>query len=168
MDKIIVIKNLDGSCAIVNPAPNLFDITSRDRIELNDKGILSLSATDDEIMEFVISKSNLEGKEFRITDKSNIPQDRVFRNAWTDDNNTETVDIHIEKAQEIKKNNFRELRKPILEKLDADYMKALEASDIVAQQEIANKKQLLRDVTDLPLPTDIEDLKTFIPDILKS
>ena len=76
--------------------------------------------------------------------------------------------INIFKAKEIWKDKFRQARKPILEKLDVDYMRALEAGDVQKQQEIAAKKQALREVTNTPLPNDLEGIKNTWPDVLNS
>jgi uncharacterized protein YdaT len=57
------------------------------------------------------------------------------------------ITINLNKAKDITKNRLREERKPLLEKLDVDYMKAIEmqadATEIVAE------KQRLRDITKL-------------------
>lgn len=96
--------------------------------------------------------------------KDDVPSDRFFRNAWCfcEDNG---ISVSLDKAKEIKLDQFRELRKPLLEKTDIDFMKALESdaslSDIVA------KKQALRDVTTVELPDDLVELKDFIPEVLK-
>lgn len=100
-----------------------------------------------------------------IEDESLIPSDRDFRNAWTDDLDTKTIDIDISKAHEIKKEQMRAERKPLLEALDIEVMKALEnGTDTKA---LSLQKQDLRDVTKLELPTDIEALKAFMPHCLK-
>lgn len=91
-----------------------------------------------------------------------IPTDRTFRNAWK--LNNMNIDHDLTKAQEIKKNQFRTLRKPLLDSLDVEYMKALEQDHDVTP--IITKKQELRDVTSLVLPTTIEELKTFLPECL--
>jgi hypothetical protein len=56
----------------------------------------------------------------------------------------------MEKAVEIKKNNLRQERAKVLAQLDIDFMKAVEQSNTASQQEIAAKKQALRDITDKP------------------
>ena len=71
-----------------------------------------------------------------------------------------------EKMKEIQKNKFRIARKPILEKLDIEYMRALENNNVVKQQEIASMKQQLRDITDIPLPEDLVSIKNTWPSIL--
>lgn len=164
MNKVIVINNGDGTCAVVVPCPDMFDPNSKTRGLLASNGIVFNS--DEEVLQFIINKDVPEGKEYRITDVSNLPQDRTFRNAWTDDNPTETVDVDVEKAKEIKKDHLRELRKPLLEKLDIAYQRADESSDSDKKAEIAAQKQALRDVTSVELPDDVDQLKAFVPDIL--
>lgn len=74
--------------------------------------------------------------------------------------------IDINAAKEIWKDKFRQARKPILEKLDVDYMRALETKNLQAQQDIITKKQNLRQVTDIRLPDTIEGIKNTWPNIL--
>jgi hypothetical protein len=63
------------------------------------------------------------------------------------------IKINIDKAKEIQKNMMRVVRKPLLEKLDVDFVKALEfGSDL---EEIKIKKQELRDVTNLVTEAEI-------------
>ena len=59
MDKRIVYKNDDGTLAIIIPA---------------DCGLT---------IEEIAAKDVPTGKEYHIVDKSEIPSDRTFRNAWT-------------------------------------------------------------------------------------
>ena len=96
-----------------------------------------------------------------------IPTDRIFRNAWEDNDG---IKVNMPKAREIHKNKLRELRKPLLEALDMDYMRADEQNDQAKKNEIATKKQALRDVTDdkaIESAQTPEQLKAVIPDILK-
>lgn len=163
---IIVVKNDDGSCSIVHPEPEMFDINSRTRQNLAAAG--HIFKTDEEILDFIIDLNNLQGKNYRIASKSILPANKDFRAAWTDDLDTDTVDIDIQKAKEIHKNTLRALRKPVLDKLDVEYMKADEAGDEEGKKSIAQKKQSLRDITSLEMPSDLTELKNFIPDILKN
>lgn len=66
--------------------------------------------------------------------------------------------IHLDK--------FRTARAPKLQKLDVDYMKAIEVEDHVKAAEIAVQKQELRDVTKTPLPDTLEEIKAVWPEIL--
>jgi len=78
------------------------------------------------------------------------------------------ITINLDKAKEIQKNRWRTARKPILEKLDTQFMRAVETGDTSKQQQIATQKQSLRDVTttDLSSVTNTEELKNVWPDIL--
>lgn len=164
-NKVIVVNNGDSTCSIVTPTPEMFDSQSRSREDLRSRGIDFTS--DEEVLNYIQSVNVPKGLSSRIVDLDQVPSDRTFRQAWTDDNNTDTVDIDITKAKEITKDMFRELRKPILESLDVESMKALESEDKSAISEIAAKKQELRDVTAIELPNDIEELKQVMPECLK-
>ena len=79
------------------------------------------------------------------------------------------ITVDMTKAREIKKDHIREERKPLLEKLDADFMKALENGDTTEQQAVKTKKQALRDATDDPAieaATTAEELSAVRPSIL--
>ena len=78
------------------------------------------------------------------------------------------ITINLDKAKKIQKNRWRTARKPILEKLDTQFMRAVETGDTAKQQQIATQKQALRDVTttDLSSVTTPEELKNVWPDIL--
>lgn len=74
------------------------------------------------------------------------------------------IKINIEKAKEIKKEQLRQERKPMLEQLDVEMMRALEASDSQKQSEVTAKKQALRDATkhdSLVNASDAEQLKSL-------
>jgi len=73
---------------------------------------------------------------------------------------------NIDKAKAIHLNKFREARKPLLEKLDVEYMRALESNDSIKAAEIAAKKQELRDVTKILLPNTLAEIKEVWPSIL--
>lgn len=76
------------------------------------------------------------------------------------------VSVDFTKAKEIQKNKWRDLRAPILEKLDIEYMRALEVGDTSKQELIKSQKQALRDVTSIELPDSLEEIKNTVPDIL--
>ena len=81
-----------------------------------------------------------DGNEIDAT-SATVPSDRHFRNAWALDGTVITEDLAAAKL--IFSDKIREARKPLLEALDTDYMKALETSaDTTA---IVANKQKLRD-----------------------
>jgi hypothetical protein len=63
------------------------------------------------------------------------------------------IKINLDKAKEIHKDKLREVRKPLLEKLDVDFVRALEFGDDTAS--IAAQKQALRDVTNIVTEAEI-------------
>jgi hypothetical protein len=158
---LIVFKNTDGQVIIITP-------------DFTNPQILSSSleeAVDHYSKQYTFI--NLKNLAYRVVHHDNFPllpngeHDKSFRNAWTDDNPTETIDVDMVKAIEIHKNKLRELRKPKLESLDIQYQIADEENNAETKKEIASKKQELRDVTNQKWPSTPEELKNFIPDILK-
>lgn len=99
-----------------------------------------------------------EGLTYKIVSDDNIPTDRYFRNAW--DIKSGKVVTDIAKAKEIKKEIIRQERKPLLEALDIDYIKAQETkSDTSA---IIAEKQRLRDITkEVDNLKSVDELKNF-------
>jgi hypothetical protein len=70
------------------------------------------------------------------------------------------ITINLNKAKDITKDRLREERKPLLDKLDVDFMKAVEVQADTA--DIVAEKQRLRDVTDLvDTATTLEELKAL-------
>lgn len=75
------------------------------------------------------------------------------------------IQVNINKAKDITKDKLREERKPLLEKLDVDFQRALETgadtTDIIA------KKQALRDATNqVNTMNTVEELKlAILPDV---
>ena len=84
--------------------------------------------------------SDKDGKEIDSA-SATVPSDRHFRMAWALDDKVITEDLAA--AKTIFADKIREARKPLLEALDADYMKALETSSDTAA--IVTDKQALRD-----------------------
>jgi len=81
------------------------------------------------------------------------------------------ITVDMTKAREIKRDMVRAERKPLLERLDVEFMRAQEAGDTTLQQEIAAKKQALRDATVDPVidaATTPEELKAATPAALKN
>lgn len=99
-----------------------------------------------------------------IIEESQLPLDQTFRDAWIIENGLILVDIA--KAKEIWLNKFRKVRGPILSSLDIEFMRAVEKRDINLQNEIAFKKQILRDITLTELPNTTEEIKATWPEVL--
>jgi len=128
-------------------------------------GILTLAGDWTGSAEEAVYKCVKDPAEFKEIE--NLIIDNTFFNAYEFDS-VLGAKINTTKAKEVWKNKFRIARKPILEKLDIEYMKAIENNNTQKQEEIAAQKQALRDVTDISLPDDLEDLKNTWPDILNS
>ena len=115
-------------------------------------------------IEEIAAKDVPEGVPFKIVDILDI--DDAYFNAY-EFHPVDGCKVNIDKAKAIHLDKFREARKPMLSKLDVDYMKAIEVEDHVAASAIAVKKQELRDVTKPPLPDTLQEIKETWPDILK-
>jgi hypothetical protein len=63
------------------------------------------------------------------------------------------IKINVDKAKEIQKDKMRVVRKPLLEKLDVDFVRALEMGEDTST--IAAQKQALRDVTNIVTEAEI-------------
>ena len=103
-----------------------------------------------------IAKKDVPTKNYKIIDGQELDKlDNKFRDAWTCDSKMNpSIDINL--ARDIWKNRIRQARQPVLEKLDIDYMKALEANEDTTN--IVKYKQELRD---LPQSPDIESAKSI-------
>jgi hypothetical protein len=94
-----------------------------------------------------------------------LDMDNDYFDAYEFNEETGAV-LNMDKAKAIRLDQFRAARKPLLEALDVDYMRALEVEDSVAAAAIAVRKQELRDITKLPLPDSLDELKAFLPSAL--
>ena len=86
---------------------------------------------------------NING-DVREASSLTVPTDRTFRGAWQF--NGDAVDVDMTAALAIHKDNLRAERKPRLDALDVEYMKALEAG--TGADAIATQKATLRNITD--------------------
>jgi len=110
-------------------------------------------------VEQIAEKDVPQGCPKMICDSEDIPQEAVLFNAWTYDDsvNGAPINIDVAAAHELWKTEWRRARKPILEKMDVEWMRALEQGNTSLTQEIAAKKQILRDVTATALPVKDQD-----------
>ena len=75
------------------------------------------------------------------------------------------ITIDINKAKEVWKDKIREARKPALEKLDVDFMKATEQGTDTTS--IVNDKQTLRDLpSQVDTATSVDEIKLVWNDML--
>lgn len=72
------------------------------------------------------------------------------------------ITINMDKAKQIFKDKIREVRKPLLEAKDGEYIRHLEMGDSEKIAAVAAEKQLLRDApadANIDAATNIEELK---------
>ena len=126
-------------------------------------GVLIPSEKTKLTLEQIQQKDVEDGAESRIIYRADVPEELTFRDAWDASfENYEGVFIDMEKARYIAQNKIRRYRKPVLETLDVEYMKASEFQDSATMAEVAAKKQVLRD---LPASPAIQEATT--PEELK-
>lgn len=114
-------------------------------------------------IEETLEKIKNDGNEYVIVDNYSI--DSYFHDAYEFDKEV-GAKLNIDKAKEVQRNKWREARKKRFEKLDLQFMLALEKGDTELQKIISNKKQELRDITKTFLPDDLEEIKISWPNSL--
>ena len=119
-DTRFIYANDDGGICIVTPADNT-DLT----------------------LDQIKDKDCPNGKTVYTVNKSAIPTDRSFRNAWTYTEYIMGFGIDMAKAREIHKTNIRLAREEKFKELDIEFQKALETG--ASTTDIVAKKQALRD-----------------------
>lgn len=132
--KKIIYTRPDGGLSVVHPVLNTLG---------EEDGF-----TEEQAFDRALDKIPTDASNVRIVDESDIPTNRTFRNAWVDTGNSVTHDIT--KCREIHKSRLRDWRAPKLLALDIAYQRADEAGDGAQKKQIANEKQLLRDITKNP------------------
>lgn len=154
---------------VLRDAPPL--VISQERFEL---GLASEGVTffypdvDRELEKWSLDQRNAVVS-WREIPLAGIPADRTFREAWCDVTPAAQVDVDMVRAREIHRNHLRTLRAPKLAALDVDYQRADELGDTKLKQEIARRKQTLREITDDPAieaAQTPEELKAVIPAVL--
>ena len=143
--KCIVLERSDGGITIRHPAP-----AARLAGEPEDDFLERIRTS---------SRRQRDAKAFTVIEEAEVPTDLTFRDAWTFEDKRFGVDMP--KALEVQKDRLRRARVPLLEALDLQFMRALEAGE--GTQAIVAEKARLRDVTKHP---DLESAKT--PDELKA
>tara|TARA_R110000868_G_scaffold161317_1_gene391501 strand:+ start:8833 stop:9294 length:462 start_codon:yes stop_codon:yes gene_type:complete len=142
----------DGSVAIVMPTPEFCACPDSDVYKL-------------------AQKSMPLGTHFEVLDVADIPTDRYFRNAWRlGAPLSKSIDIDRPHAERIHLDCLRKVRNQKLEELDLPFQFALESKDIMMQNNIASKKQALRDMPqncNMDLLDTTDKIKAFVPDILQ-
>ena len=156
--KVIIYKNNDNRLSVINPCYK-DDMTNQEK---------------DEYVIFIQNKDvpkNIDNSAIPswIIDSDDLRDIKNIRNAWNV-NDSGQIYFNRDKAIEIKKEQFRNLRKPLLEKLDVEFMRALENGDTSSIPIITQKKSDLRDITSVDFNSydTPQKLHEFIPDLLKT
>jgi hypothetical protein len=156
--KVIIYKSDDGGMTVVYPAyqPE-WNKTEQDEFLLfvQNKDVPKMTDGSTRISWIIEGEETLKLRYLRIAWKVNNDGQMYF------DRNT---------AEELKKEQFRNLRKPLLEKLDVQFMRALEVGDTSTIQIVTQKKSELRDITSVDFSSydTPQKLHEFIPDLLKT
>lgn len=103
----------------------------------------------------------------RPINPADIPQDRTYRNAWTDRGGK--IDHDMGKARDIHRDRLRAARAPQLAQLDVDYQRADEVKDETRKAQIVAAKQVLRDMPADPrieAAATVDDLKELTLEVL--
>ena len=156
--KVIIYKNNNNRLSVINPCYK-DDMTNQEK---------------DEYVIFIQNKDvpkNIDNSTIPswIIDSDDLRDIKNIRNAWNV-NDSGQIYFNRDKAIEIKKEQFRNLRKPLLEKLDVEFMRALENGDTSSIPIITQKKSELRDITSVDFNSydTPQKLHEFIPDLLKT
>ena len=129
---------------------------------------------DDKLIESIKeSMTELYGK-CRVIERDDLPDfypdfyDAINpKDGFEKENNFQNSIVYdIDKAKEILKNMWRKAREPIFQDLDTQYIIALEKRDTNKLAEISTKKQQLRDITNLEIPNNFQEIQNFWPEIL--
>jgi hypothetical protein len=119
--------------------------------------------TDDEFLEWCAQRSVPSGIVYQTTDRSAIPKDRTFRDAWRAQGRFVVEDV--EKAKEVTKNILRAKRAALLDALDVEFLQALEKGQSTAS--VVAEKQRLRDITKEPdKASTVEELRVMASTLL--
>lgn len=119
--------------------------------------------TQTECLDFVEKNNCSKYKIYQPNQKRNMTFLSCF--IWSSEKSDFVIDIP--KAKEIKKALLRQIRSVLFQKLDTAFMKAIELDDLQQKEYIVSLKKQFRDITDLDLPNEEEELLDFMPAIFK-
>jgi hypothetical protein len=131
MTKVIVYTKSDGSVTVRVPCPH-----DQKADEAEDDFLARVMA--------VPVRSGV-AVSAHILERSDVPTDREYRNAWTYRGGK--FDHDMSKAKEAHRDKIREARKPLLDAQDLEVSKALANGDSVKVAAAEAERQRLRDAT---------------------
>lgn len=149
MKKIIYTRS-DGRLCVIHPVINTHPTPEQ--------------ITEDEALERARKDIPPDAIDPQIVDEAAVPADRTFRNAWTAAPGQIVHDMA--KCRAIHRDRIRALRKPLLESLDAQWMKAIATGDSGAAAAAEAKRQRLRDAPADPsidAARTVDELKAVVP-----
>ncbi len=109
--------------------------------------------------QFDAEKRPIKGWRYIMPD--DLPKHRIYRAAWKDTGTA--IDHDMDRARAHHRKMIRHLRRPAMDKLDGEWMKAVAKNDATTARAIDEKRQALRDA---PADPRIDAAKT-IDDLLK-
>lgn len=166
IDSILLTPNEYGTVTVSFLPPELFDKTSKSYALMVENGIPCESG--DDLLNHFLLMSGLDRESSVIIHRDDLLPEDLFRMAWKITDGKLAVDM--DKAAVIKMADLRKIRDDKLAALDVPYMKALERGVVDEISDIVAKKNALRDLPetiDLSVYTTAQELKDFIPAILK-
>lgn len=107
---------------------------------------------------------------YRVVEEAKIPTDRTFRDAWTDDFDTDTVDVCMGTAKQLHMDNIRQARAVKFVELGFPNRLDSDLENAIIPEATRNKLQTLRDIPqniDLGVATTPEELKSIWPEELE-
>jgi hypothetical protein len=147
MMKVLVFRETDGSLSIMTPlAPGR-----------RNPGEPARPVTEERLkdLKIRIEKSNPDIEFIGAIEKKELPRGRNWRNQWRVVDGKVSVDMPL--ARKEKMRQIREERDKRLATTDGPWLRAQETRDIKEQQELGEKRQVLRQI---PQNTDLESIKT--------
>jgi hypothetical protein len=118
--------------------------------------------TNDECLKFI---EKIKPKAYKIVPVENqLPMQFYPAFYWNEEKNSPDINLYV--AIELKKEELRILREPLLQKLDILFIKALEQDNQDYKNKIVNYKNALRNITNGFFPSDVGILLYFYPTIL--
>lgn len=152
--KRILIQKPDGEIDFLHPSP---------------RARAAFKGTDEEFLAALAAKRVPVGCTWAAIDESDYPgEHRAYRRAWRA--NSGRIEIDLDAAREIHRNRIRSARKPVLEHLDSEWMKAMGQGDAAKAAVVEAKRQALRDApasTEIDSAKTIDDLKAVWPEVLR-
>lgn len=96
-----------------------------------------------------------EGVSHTVIDAADLPADRTFRKAWATRDGT--VEVDMGRARDVWRDHIRRRRRPLLEALDVEAVRADEDGHAEGKARVVERKKRLRDA---PADKRIEDAQT--------